>query len=67
MHKLTLALTCGKNTVYPDKFIRTGYGSKMRVRNVSVFWKLKNVLKNTNDTVSVGSSTVLFVCMYACI
>ena len=32
----------------------------MGVRNVSVFWKLKNVLKNTNDTVSVGSSTVLF-------
>ena len=32
----------------------------MRVRNISVFWKLKNVLKNTNDTVSVGSSTVSF-------
>ena len=32
----------------------------MCVRNVSVFWKFKNVLKNINDTVTVGSSTVSF-------
>ena len=60
MHKLSLALTNGKNTVYLDKFIRTRYGSKMRIWSVGVFWKFKNVLKNINDSITVGSSTVTF-------
>ena len=60
MNKLTLFLEEGKSTVYLERFINTKYGDKMKVNNVNVFWKFKNVKKDVNDTVTVGFDQVTF-------
>ena len=52
MNKLSLILDAGKHAVYLDKFITTRYDSKVYVRNIDVYWKIKNVLKNTNDSIN---------------
>ena len=52
MNKLSLILDAGKHAVYLDKFITTRYDSKVYVRNIGVYWKIKNVLKNTNDSIN---------------
>ena len=52
MNKLPLILDTGKHTVYLDRFITTRYDSKMYVKNIGIYWKFKNILKNVNDTIT---------------
>ena len=52
MNKLSLNLGTGNHTVYLEKFITTRYESRLRVRNIGVFWNFKNVLKGANDKIS---------------
>ena len=53
MNKLTLSLDTGKHFVYLERFIITRYESKIiYVKNIGIFWKFKNVLKNANDTIT---------------
>ena len=52
MNKLSLILDTGKHYVYLDRFITTRYDSKIHVKNIGIFWKFKNVLKNTNDGIT---------------
>ena len=52
MNKLSLNLDTGKHFVYLDRFITTRYESKMHVKNIGIFWKFKNVLKNANDRIT---------------
>ena len=52
MNKLSLILDAGKHAVYLDRFITTRYDSKMHVKNIGVYWKFKNVLKNVNDSIN---------------
>ena len=52
MNKLSLNLGTGNHAVYLDKFITTRYESRLRVKNIGVFWNFKNVLKGANDKIS---------------
>ena len=52
MNKLSLNLNTGKQAVYLDRFITTKYESRLRVKNIGIFWKFKNVLKNVNDKIT---------------
>ena len=52
MNKLSLILDTGKHAVYLDRFITTRYDSKIHVKNISIYWKFKNVLKNANDSIT---------------
>ena len=52
MNKLSLNLETGKHAVYLERFITTRYESKLRVKNIGIFWKFKNVLKNANDKIT---------------
>ena len=52
MNKLSLNLKTGKHAVYLERFITTKYESKLRVKNIGIFWKFKNVLKNANDKIT---------------
>ena len=52
MHKFTLNLKTGKHFVYPERFVKTKYESKLHVKNICIFWRFKNVLKNTNDKIT---------------
>ena len=52
MNKLLLNLDTGKHFVYLDRFITTRYESKLHVKNIGIFWKFKNVLKNANDKIT---------------
>ena len=52
MNKLSLILDAGKHAVYLDRFITTGYDSKMHVKSIGVYWKFKNVLKSVNDSIN---------------
>ena len=53
MKKLSLLLENGKNDIYLDGFVHTKPNSKMRVKNVAVYWNFKNVTENSNDTVTL--------------
>ena len=52
MNKLTLNLKTGKHFVYPERFVKTKYESKLHVKNICIFWRFKNVLKNANDKIT---------------
>ena len=54
MNKLSLNLGTGNHAIYLEKFIAltSRYESRIRVRNIGVFWNLKNVLKGANDKIS---------------
>ena len=52
MNKLPLILDTGGHYVYLDRFITTRYDSKIHVKNIGIFWKFKNVLKNANDRIT---------------
>ena len=47
-----MILDAGKNAVYLDRFVTTGYDSKMHVKNIGVYWKFRNVLKGVNDSIN---------------
>ena len=51
MNKLSLNLGTGNHTVYLEKFITTRYESRLRVRNIGVFWNFKNVLEGANNSI----------------
>ena len=52
MHKLTLNLKTGKHFVYPERFVKMKYESKLHVKNICIFWRFKNILKNANDKIT---------------
>ena len=58
MNKLTLILNNGKHAVYLDKFISTKYESKMKVKNIAIFWNFRNVLKGANDSINTVTGGV---------
>ena len=58
MNKLTLLLTNGKSIIDLDRFINTKYGYKMKVKNIAVYWKFRNVLENINDVIVSNNSKV---------
>ena len=55
--KLSLLLDSGKNEVYLDGFIRTRTNSKIKVRNVAVYWNFRNITKNFNNTVTLTATS----------
>ena len=52
MYKLTLNLKTGEHFVYPERFVKMKYESKLHVKNICIFWRFKNVLKNANDKIT---------------
>ena len=52
MNKLPLSLETVKHFVYLERFISTKYGAKIRVKNIGILWKFKNVLTGANDTIT---------------
>ena len=52
MNKLSLNLDTGKHFVYLERLITTRYESRLCVKNIDIFWKFKNVLKNANDKIT---------------
>ena len=54
MNKLSLNLDTGKHFVYLERMITTRYESRIHVKNIGIFWKFKNVLKNANDKITFG-------------
>ena len=52
MNRLSLNLDTGKHFVCLDRFITTRYESRTHVKNIGIFWKFKNVLKNANDRIT---------------
>ena len=46
-----LSLDTGKTNIFLRKSITTRYGEKIHVKNISVFWKYKNVGSNVNNLI----------------
>ena len=53
MDKLMLSLDTGKTDVFLRKCITTKSGEKICVKNISVFWKYKNVRSNVNNLIKL--------------
>ena len=62
MKKLSLVLKTGKNEVYLDGFVRTRPGSRIGVRNASVYWNFKNITEGlwNNNVITAIPNRVVF-------